>query len=87
MGCGCVNSTTDNPSRVSKVDDFNITANDLVVKKLGKINNDYEIIRPSIGKGNVYCSIHLQVVLEKFTKLYIKFPKLSEQLKLLEPHN
>lgn len=60
MGCGCVNSTTENPSRISRADDFNITANDLVVKKLGKINNDYEIIRPCIGKGTVTFSFYIR---------------------------
>ncbi|CAD8072878.1 unnamed protein product [Paramecium sonneborni] len=61
MGCGCITSAAENPNRVSRVDDFNITANDLVVKKLGKINKDYDIIRPSIGKGSfgkVYKVIH-----------------------------
>ena len=57
MGCGCIISAAENPNRVSRVDDFNITANDLVVKKLGKINNDYEIIRPSIGKGTCFINL------------------------------
>lgn len=47
MGCGCLSSVAEHPGK----SDFNITANDLVVKKLGKIVKDYTIIRPAIGRG------------------------------------
>ena len=64
---------------VERAADLKISHSDMVGEKQGKINNDYSLLNPPLGKGNAILTI--KVLLERFEKLYIKLRSKQGQLK------
>lgn len=65
MGCGSSKQNeVSNPKKkstgfhsfciVDRIEDLKVTHSEMVGEKSGKINNDYSLLNPPLGKGNSY---------------------------------
>lgn len=77
MGCGV--SSVDSSAPVRKAKEFQLTANDLIKQRTGKISKDYIIIKPPIGNG-MFCWL----LWGTFGKVYKAIHKVSEVVRAVK---